>query len=40
MLSHGFLSQDPNLANPGGFTIFMFHPKTVNLGEKGGNELL
>ncbi|KAI2507375.1 hypothetical protein MHU86_7095 [Fragilaria crotonensis] len=43
MLSHGFLSQDPNLANPGGFTIFMFHPKTVSLGEKGskgGNELL
>jgi hypothetical protein len=43
MLSNGFLSQDPNRANPGGFTIFMFHPKTVDLGSKsgkGGNELL
>ncbi|KAI2496250.1 hypothetical protein MHU86_18254 [Fragilaria crotonensis] len=43
MLSNGFLSQDPNRANPGGFTIFMFHPKTVDLGTKGGkggNELL
>ncbi|KAI2500639.1 hypothetical protein MHU86_13860 [Fragilaria crotonensis] len=36
-------SQDPNRANPGGYTIFMFHPKTVDLGSKtgrGGNELL
>ncbi len=42
MLSNGFISQDPNRANPGGFTIFMFHPKTVDLGSKGGkgNELL
>ena len=43
MLSHGFLSQDPNRANPGGYTIFMFHPKTVDLGSKGGkggNKLL
>jgi hypothetical protein len=43
MLSNGFLSQDPNRANPGGFTIFMLHPKTVDLvvrGGKGGNELL
>jgi hypothetical protein len=43
MLSNGFLSQDPNRANPGGYTIFMFHPKTVELGSKGskgGNELL
>jgi hypothetical protein len=43
MLSNGFLSQDPNRANPGGYTIFMFHPKTVELGltgGKGGNELL
>jgi hypothetical protein len=43
LLSHGFLSQDPNRANPGGFTIFMFYPKTVDLGvkgEKGSNELL
>ena len=32
-----------NRANPGSFTIFMFHPKTVDLGAKsgkGGNELL
>jgi hypothetical protein len=43
LLSHGFLSQDPNRSNPGGFTIFMFYPKTVDLGvkgEKGSNELL
>ena len=43
MLSNGFLSQEANRANPGGFTIFMFHPKTVDLGAKsgkGGNELL
>ena len=43
MLSNGFLSQDPNRANPGGFTIFMLHPKTAELGSKGskgGNELL
>jgi hypothetical protein len=35
LLSHGFLSQGPNRANPGGFTIFMFYPKTVDLGVKG-----
>ena len=43
MLSNGFLSQDPNRSNPGGYTIFMFHPKTVDLGSvsgKGGSELL
>ncbi len=38
MLSNGFISQDPNRANPGGYTIFMFHPKTVDLGSKGGKE--
>jgi hypothetical protein len=36
MLSNGFLSQDPNRSNPGGYTIFMFHPKTVDLGSVGG----
>jgi hypothetical protein len=36
MLSNGFLLQDPNRANPGGYTIFMFHPKTAELGSKGG----
>ena len=36
MLSNGFLSQDPNRANSGGFTIFMFHPKTADLSSKGG----
>jgi hypothetical protein len=43
LLSHDFLSQDPNRANPRGFTIFVFYPKTVDLGvkgEKGSNELL
>jgi hypothetical protein len=35
MLSHGFMSNDDNRANPGGFTLFMFHPKTVELGEGG-----
>ena len=39
MLSHGFMSNEPNRANPGGFTLFMFHPKTVELGggKTGGN---
>ena len=45
MLSHGFLSPDANRANPGGFTLFMFYPKTADiggkaLGGKGGTELL
>ena len=34
-LSAGFLSQESNLANPGGFTVFMFHPKSVDMGTKG-----
>ncbi len=45
MLSHGFLSPDTNRANPGGFTLFMFYPKTADIGGKahggkGGTELL
>ena len=45
MLSHGFLSPDANRANPGGFTIFMFYPKTADtggkaFGGKGSTELL
>ena len=45
MLSTGFLSPDANRANPGGFTIFMFYPKTVDtggkaFGGKGSTELL
>ena len=35
LLSTGFLSQNSNLANPGGFTVFMFHPKTMDMGTKG-----
>ena len=35
MLSHGFMSHEANRANPGGFTLFMFHPKTVELGAGG-----
>ena len=35
LLSTGFLSQNSNLANPGGFTVFMFHPKTMDMGSKG-----
>jgi hypothetical protein len=34
LLSTGFLSQNSNLANPGGFTVFMFHPKTMDMGSK------
>ena len=41
LLSNGFLSQEANRANPGGFTIFSFFPKTVEVHGKGtGNELL
>ena len=40
LLSNGFLSQEANRANPGGFSLFMFHPRTVDLGGKGRNELL
>ena len=32
LLYHGFLSQDPNRANPGGFTIFMFSQKQSTSG--------
>ena len=28
-LSSGFVSQEQNRNNPGGFTLFMFHPRTV-----------
>lgn len=43
--SHGFLSQDANRVNRGGFIIFMFYPKTADMGgmtfgEKGSNQLL
>ena len=34
MLSSGLMSPDANRANPGGFTVFMFHPKTVGMGTK------
>ena len=34
LLSTGLLSEETNRANPGGFTIFMFHPKTVDMGNK------
>jgi hypothetical protein len=34
LLANGFLSTESNPANPGGFTVFMFHPKTVDMGTK------
>ena len=34
LLSTGQLSEETNQANPGRFTIFMFHPKTVDMGNK------
>ena len=34
LLANGFLSTEANPANPGGFTIFMFHLKTVDMGAK------
>jgi hypothetical protein len=34
LLSHGFLSQDPNRANPGGFTIFMSIRRWSTSGSK------
>jgi hypothetical protein len=40
LLSNGFLSQEANRANPGGFSLFMFHPRTVERDGKGRNELL
>ena len=30
-LSAGFVSQEQNRTNPGGFNLFMFHPRTVDL---------
>ena len=33
-LAGGYRSLENNGANPGGFTIFMFHPKTVEIGVK------
>ena len=30
-LSSGFVSQEQNRANPGGFNLFMFHPRTIEL---------
>jgi hypothetical protein len=30
-LSSGFVSLDQNRANPGGFNLFMFHPRTVEM---------
>ena len=33
-LSHGFLSLEASWGIPGGFTVFMFHPKTIDMGEK------
>jgi hypothetical protein len=32
LLANGFLSLETNRANPGGFTVFMFHPRTVDMG--------
>ena len=32
-LSSGFLSLNANRAEPGGFTLFMFHPKTVAMSD-------
>lgn len=34
MLANGFLSLETNRANPGGFTVFMFHPRTVDTGSR------
>jgi uncharacterized membrane-anchored protein YhcB (DUF1043 family) len=30
-LSSGFVSQEQNRGNPGGFNLFMFHPRTVEM---------
>ena len=41
LLSIAFLSQETNRSNPGGFSVFMSYPRTVELSGKGGrNELL
>ena len=34
LLANGFLSLETNRANSGGFTVFMFHPRTVDMGNK------
>ncbi|KAI2493347.1 hypothetical protein MHU86_21192 [Fragilaria crotonensis] len=34
LLANGFLSLETNRANPGGFTVFMFHPRTVDMGTR------
>ena len=34
LLANGFLSLETNKANPGGFTVFMFHPRTVDMGTR------
>ena len=33
-LSNGFLSLEASRGLPGGFTVFMFHPKTIDMGAK------
>jgi hypothetical protein len=33
-LSNGFLSLEASRGIPGGFTVFMFHPKTIDMGGK------
>ena len=33
-LSNGFLSLEESRRIPGGFTVFMFHPKTIDMGGK------
>lgn len=31
-LSTGFIAQEKNRANPGGFNLFIFHPRTIDVG--------
>ena len=33
-LTSGFISTEESLTHPGGFTVFMFHPRSYNLGMK------
>ena len=42
LLSNGLMSQEANRANPGGFSIFLFYPRSVEIhgNSKGRNELL
>ena len=42
LLSNGLMSQEANRANPGGFSIFLFYPRTVEIhgSSKGRNKLL